>query len=35
MTETPRGRTSVKAHTTPFLPYDLEAPVQPEMSWLP
>ena len=29
------GRTRVNAHTTPFLPYDLEGPVQPEMSWLP
>jgi anti-sigma factor ChrR (cupin superfamily) len=28
-------RTVVNAHTTPFLPYDLEGPVQPEMSWLP
>ncbi len=35
MTETPRGRTRVNAHTTPFLAYDLEGPVQPEMSWLP
>jgi anti-sigma factor ChrR (cupin superfamily) len=34
MTDTP-GRTSVNAHTTPFLPYDFEGPVQPEMSWLP
>jgi anti-sigma factor ChrR (cupin superfamily) len=23
------------AYATPFLPYDLEGPVQPEMSWLP
>ena len=29
------GRLVVNAHTTPFLPYDLEGPVQPEMSWLP
>ena len=29
------GRKAVNAHTTPFLPYDLEGPVQPEMSWLP
>jgi anti-sigma factor ChrR (cupin superfamily) len=29
------GRTHVNAHTTPFLPYDMEGPVQPEMSWLP
>lgn len=28
-------RRAVNAHTTPFLPYDLEGPVQPEMSWLP
>ena len=31
-----RRRSSVlNAHTTPFLEYDLEGPVQPEMSWLP
>jgi len=30
----PEGRFVVNAHTTPFLPYDLEGPVQPEM-WLP
>ena len=35
MIEPSRGRTTVNAHTTPFLPYDLEGPVQPEMSWLP
>jgi hypothetical protein len=29
------GRRSVNANTTPFLPYDMEGPVQPEMSWLP
>jgi anti-sigma factor ChrR (cupin superfamily) len=29
------GRLVVNAHTTPFLPYDLEGPVQPEMTWLP
>lgn len=29
------GRTSVNAHTTPFLPYDMEGPEQPEISWLP
>jgi hypothetical protein len=29
------GRAVVNAHRTPFLPYDLEGPVQPEMSWLP
>jgi anti-sigma factor ChrR (cupin superfamily) len=34
MSESP-GRISVNAHTTPFLPYDMEGPVQPEMSWLP
>ena len=28
-------RKAVYAHTTPFLPYDMEGPVQPEMSWLP
>ena len=35
MSDSPAGRTAVNAHTTPFLPYDLEGPVQPEMSWLP
>ena len=35
MTDSTEGRTVVNAHTTPFLPYDLEGPVQPEMSWLP
>jgi anti-sigma factor ChrR (cupin superfamily) len=25
----------VRARTAQFLPYDLEGPVQPEMSWLP
>jgi hypothetical protein len=34
MSDPPTGRTTVNAHTTPFLPYDLEGPVQPEMSWL-
>ena len=34
MSDSP-GRTSVNAHTTPFLPYDMEGPVQPEMTWLP
>jgi len=29
------GRRVVNLHDTPFLPYDLEGPVQPEMSWLP
>ena len=29
------SRRSVNAHTTPFLAYDLEGPMQPEMSWLP
>jgi anti-sigma factor ChrR (cupin superfamily) len=28
------GRRAVNAHTTPFEAYDLEGPVQPEMSWL-
>jgi anti-sigma factor ChrR (cupin superfamily) len=28
-------RKVVNAHTTPFLPYDMEGPVQPEMSWHP
>ena len=31
----PHGRKSVNAHTTPFLEYDLEGPLQPEMTWLP
>lgn len=31
----PEGRFVVNAHTTRFLPYNLEGPVQPEMSWLP
>jgi anti-sigma factor ChrR (cupin superfamily) len=29
------GRRTFNAYTTPFLEYDLEGPVQPEMSWLP
>jgi anti-sigma factor ChrR (cupin superfamily) len=35
MSDPPTGRTAVSAHTMSFLPYDLEGPVQPEMSWLP
>ena len=35
MTDPAKGRTVVNAHTAPFLPYDMEGPVQPEMSWLP
>jgi anti-sigma factor ChrR (cupin superfamily) len=35
MTEKAEGRITVNAHTAPFLAYDLEGPVQPEMSWLP
>ena len=35
MNDTPAGRSAVNAHSTPFLPYDMEGPVQPEMSWLP
>jgi anti-sigma factor ChrR (cupin superfamily) len=31
----PKDRHVVNAHTTAFLPYDMEGPVQPEMSWLP
>ena len=34
MSEIP-GRRVVNAHATPFLAYDLEGEVQPEMSWLP
>jgi len=29
------GRVVVNAWTTPFLEYDMEGPVQPELSWLP
>ena len=29
------GRRVVNVHTTPFEEYDLEGPLQPEMSWLP
>jgi hypothetical protein len=29
------GRKAVNAHSTPFLPYEMEGPDQPEMSWLP
>ena len=35
MSDSAQGRIAVNAHTTPFLPYDLEGPVQPDMSWLP
>jgi anti-sigma factor ChrR (cupin superfamily) len=35
MSEKHGGRTTVNAHMTPFLPYDMEGPVQPDMSWLP
>jgi anti-sigma factor ChrR (cupin superfamily) len=35
MTDPHDHRVVVNAKTTPFLPYDLEGPVQPEMSWLP
>ena len=31
----PSGRRVLNAHTTPFLEYSLEGPVQPELSWLP
>ena len=34
VTEQP-GRRSFNLHTTPFQEYDLEGPVQPELSWLP
>ena len=34
MSET-QGRKVVNAHTTPFQEYDMEGPVQPEISWLP
>jgi anti-sigma factor ChrR (cupin superfamily) len=29
------ARFVINAHTTEFLPYDLEGPIQPDMSWLP
>jgi anti-sigma factor ChrR (cupin superfamily) len=29
------GRSVVNVHTTSFREYDMEGPVQPEMSWLP
>ena len=29
------GRRVVETRTVPFLPYDLDGPLQPEMSWLP
>ena len=35
MSETVAGRRVVRAGAARFLPYDLEGPVQPEMSWLP
>ena len=35
MSDAKERRIVVDAHTTTFLPYDLEGPVQPEMSWLP
>jgi len=35
MPDSVAGRKVVNARTTPFLAYDLEGPVQPEMSWLP
>src|SRR5712691_11775872 len=35
MSDATEGRTTVNAHTTPFLAYDLEGPIQAELSWLP
>lgn len=32
---TGEARTVVRTGAQPFLPYDLEGPLQPEMSWLP
>jgi anti-sigma factor ChrR (cupin superfamily) len=29
------ARTVVNVHTTPFREYDMEGPVQPDVSWLP
>jgi anti-sigma factor ChrR (cupin superfamily) len=35
MSEATSGRRVFNVHTTPFREYDMEGPVQPEMSWLP
>lgn len=35
MTKSVSGRRVVRIAETEFLPYDLEGPLQPEMSWLP
>ena len=35
MADETEGRSAVNAQRTPFREYDLEGPVQPEMSWLP
>jgi len=35
MSQSVAGRRVVRIAETAFLPYDLEGPVQPEMSWLP
>jgi anti-sigma factor ChrR (cupin superfamily) len=35
MTGERHGRIVVNAHTAPYREYDMEGPVQPEMSWLP
>jgi anti-sigma factor ChrR (cupin superfamily) len=35
MSDPSASRTVVNAYSTTFLPYDLEGPLQPEMSWLP
>jgi quercetin dioxygenase-like cupin family protein len=32
---TPSGRRIFNVHTSPFEEYDMEGPVQPELSWLP
>jgi len=35
MSDAKERRIVVDAHTTTFLPYDLEGPIQADMSWLP
>ena len=35
MTGSSKGRRVVDTRNVPFLPYDLDGPLQPEMGWLP
>jgi anti-sigma factor ChrR (cupin superfamily) len=35
MPESRHGRKVLNIHTAPFREYDMEGPVQPELSWLP